>query len=259
MIWNSVVSSIKSIIGVISGWINANVITPITSFFRGLWNSIVSIFNGVASFFTGVFRSAYNGVVNVFSGIKGFFSGLWDSITSLFKNAGTSIADAVSGAFKNSVNAVLGFAESILNGFVNKINGAVGAINKIPGVSIDKLPTFSIPRLATGGIVEDSTIANVGEAGAEAVVPLENNLGWLDKMANMIVGAMSNNAVYKPEQANDNFSTTNRTNTILVEKGAVTITVEGGSDAEGTADKVRKKIEEFFEDLRDDNKPVFEY
>lgn len=258
MIWNSVVSSIKSIIGVISGWINANVITPITSFFRGLWNSIVSIFNGVASFFTGVFRSAYNGVVNVFSGIKGFFSGLWNSITSLFKNAGTSIADAVSGAFKNSVNAVLGFAESILNGFVNKINGAVGAINKIPGVSIDKLPTFTIPRLATGGIVEDSTIANVGEAGAEAVVPLENNLGWLDKMANMIVGAMYKQSTYTPE-ASTSSTTTNNAKTIVVEKGAVTITVTSGSDAEGTADKVKKKIEEFFEDLRDDNKPVFEY
>lgn len=257
-IWNSIVSSIMSIMGTISGWINANVITPLVSFFTGLWEKIKGIFSAVSSFFTSVFRSAYQGIVNIFNGLTSFFSGLWAKIKSLFTSAGQSIADAVSGAFRNSVNAVLGFAESILNGFVSKINGAIGAINKIPGVSISALPTFSIPRLATGGVVDDSTIANIGEAGAEAVVPLENNLGWLDRMANMIVGAMYKQSTYTPEATTSN-TTTNDTKTIVVEKGAVTITVEGGSDANGTADKVKQKIEEFFEELRDDNKPVFEY
>lgn len=257
-IWNSIVSSIMSIIGTISGWINANVITPITSFFGKLWSDIKSIFNSVATFFKGVFQKAYDGVIDIFSKITGFFSGLWDDITGLFTSAGTSIADAVSGAFKNSVNAVLGFAESILNGFVSKINGAIGAINKIPGVEISKLPTFSIPRLATGGIVEESTIANVGEAGTEAVVPLENNLGWLDKMANMIVGAMYKQSTYTPETVSNN-PQNSEYKSIVVEKGAITISIDGSKDAEVTSELVKQKIEQFFEDLRDNNKPVFDY
>lgn len=234
------------------------IVQSVVGFFVGLWNKIVEIFSAVGSFFTNAFLSAYNGIVNIFSKIIGFFSGLWNSVTSLFTTAGQAIGDAVSGAFRNSVNAVLGFAERILNGFTSKINGAIDIINKIPSVSISKLPTFSIPRLATGGIVDSSTVANIGEAGAEAVVPLENNLGWLDKMANMIVGAMYQQSAYTPETT-ETSNTTNNERTIIVESGAITITVEGGGDSDSTADKVKQKIEEFFEDLRNDNKPVFDY
>lgn len=38
---------------------------------------------------------------------------------------------------------------------------------------------ISIPRLANGGITTGSTLANIGEAGREAVLPLENNTGWM--------------------------------------------------------------------------------
>ena len=56
---------------------------------------------------------------------------------------------------------------------------------------------FKIPALATGGIVTHSTIANIGEAGAEAVLPLERNTQWMDNLANKIASRMgnSNNAV----------------------------------------------------------------
>ena len=40
--------------------------------------------------------------------------------------------------------------------------------------------------MAKGGIVNGSTLANIGEAGREAVLPLENNLGYLDKFAEKI-------------------------------------------------------------------------
>ena len=44
----------------------------------------------------------------------------------------------------------------------------------------------SLPRLATGGIVTSSTLANIGEAGREAVLPLENNTEWMDALADRI-------------------------------------------------------------------------
>jgi hypothetical protein len=46
--------------------------------------------------------------------------------------------------------------------------------------------TIYIPRLAKGGIATSSTLANIGEAGAEAVLPLENNTGWMDILADKI-------------------------------------------------------------------------
>ena len=40
--------------------------------------------------------------------------------------------------------------------------------------------------LAKGGIVDSPTIAMVGEAGREAVMPLENNTGWITDLANKV-------------------------------------------------------------------------
>ena len=48
--------------------------------------------------------------------------------------------------------------------------------------------------MAKGGIVDSATLAVVGEQGKEAVVPLENNLGWLDKLAERIAAKQSGNS-----------------------------------------------------------------
>ena len=53
------------------------------------------------------------------------------------------------------------------------------------GVNIPK-----IPYLAKGGIIDSPTLAMVGEAGKEAVVPLENNTEWTDKMGSMVANAV---------------------------------------------------------------------
>ena len=41
----------------------------------------------------------------------------------------------------------------------------------------------NIPYLAKGGIIDEPTLAMVGEAGKEAVVPLENNTEWMKTVA----------------------------------------------------------------------------
>lgn len=74
------------------------------------------------------------------------------------------------------------------NGLVTAINKAIGTINKIPGVNISKLP-----KLATGGITNGPTPAVIGEAGREAVLPLERNTGWMDTLADKIAARGGNN------------------------------------------------------------------
>ena len=73
---------------------------------------------------------------------------------------------------------------------------SIGVINAIPGVSISQLGMISIPKLARGGIVNQPTQAIIGEAGREAVLPLENNTEWMDILADKIssrLGTSSNN------------------------------------------------------------------
>lgn len=118
--------------------------------------------------------------------IKKWFTNLWDAIKKVFSDVGKVVADAVSGAVKKAVNAVLSTAVKVINGFISAINFAIGIINAIPGVNISKLSKLSVPALAKGGIVDSATLALVGERGKEAVLPLENNTGWMDSLADKL-------------------------------------------------------------------------
>ena len=115
--------------------------------------------------------------------IKKFFSDIFTSIKNTFSNIGQAVATAITNTVKTAINSVLNKAVSIINGFISAINFAIGVINAIPGVSISKLNKLSVPALAKGGIVDSATLAVIGERGKEAVLPLENNTGWIDELA----------------------------------------------------------------------------
>lgn len=59
------------------------------------------------------------------------------------------------------------------------------------GVNISKINELKIPRLAKGGIVNQPTQAIIGEAGKEAVVPLENNTEWMDAWADKVANKLA--------------------------------------------------------------------
>ena len=163
----------------------------IGTWFGERWNDVTNALANVATWFGSVFSSAYNAVVNAFSNIGGFFSGVWSTVKNIFVGAGQAVGSAVGGAFRSAVNAVLGTIENVVNGFVGMINGVIGMINKIPGVSLGSIGYVSLPRLARGGIVDSPTVAMIGEAGKEVVMPLENT-GFLQTMGRIVGGAVVN-------------------------------------------------------------------
>jgi hypothetical protein len=89
------------------------------------------------------------------------------------------------------VNTVIGFFAGMVNAAIGAVNAIISAYNSIPLLpDLPKAPTvpvpqlgktsntpapgrMSIPRLAEGGIVSSPTLALIGEAGPEAVVPLD--------------------------------------------------------------------------------------
>lgn len=166
--------------------------SAVGSFFANVWNTIKNAFSAVGTFFKNTFTNAWNGVKNVFNNVKSFFSGIWDSIKGVFSDIGTKISDAISKSVKTAINNVLGGAAKIINGFIDAINFAIDVLNAVPGVSITKLNKLEVPKLATGGIVDKATLAVVGERGKEAVLPLENNTEWMDKLADRL--AQRNNS-----------------------------------------------------------------
>lgn len=168
-----------------------NIFSKLGSWFGDRWNDVTSVLANVSSWFGNMFTSAYNAVKNAFSSIGGFFSGVWSTVQSIFVNAGQKVGSAVGGAFRSAVNGVLGTIENVVNGFIGMINGVIGMINKIPGVSLGGIGYVSLPRLARGGIVDSPTIAMIGEAGKEAVVPLENT-GFIQTLGRVVSSAVVN-------------------------------------------------------------------
>lgn len=103
---------------------------------------------------------------------------------------------------QRAMQGFLDGAKAVLNGYISiwekAINFIIGKINKlswdipdwVPGIGGERfgfdISPISIPRLAKGGIAYQPTQAIIGEAGREAVLPLENNTEWMDELADRI-------------------------------------------------------------------------
>lgn len=161
---------IKEVLGKVGQWIYDHIIKPVADFFSGLWQGIK---DGVGS--------AVQWVKDKFKTIVDFFGNLISKIVGLFKKIGTKVGDAISGAFKAVINGVLKAIENILNFPIKSINKLINVINQVPGINLGKLPTFKLPRLAKGGIINQpgrgipvgSAIG--GERGQEGVIPLTDS------------------------------------------------------------------------------------
>lgn len=103
---------------------------------------------------------------------------------------------------KDFVNSVIQMFENMVNRVINGINSLISGFNSIgfdlPDFlgggswhpSIPTIPTVNLPRLANGGVTTGMTLAEIGEAGKEAVLPLENNTGWMDDLASKLASKM---------------------------------------------------------------------
>jgi copper chaperone CopZ len=118
--------------------------------------------------------------------LKKWFSNMWTDIKKTFSNVTNAIADGMDKAITSAMNWVMKKAIGIINGFISAINAAIGVINLIPGVSINKIAKLEVPKMAKGGVVNSATLAMFGEAGKEAVIPLENNTEWMNILADRI-------------------------------------------------------------------------
>ena len=162
---------------------------------RQLSGGINTLTSGARSFGTG-FRTAFGAarrevteLGGAFARISGGISESWGSmlggLSSGWDNAWTGIGRSFSG---------------VVNRIIDGLNTMIGGINRISidiprwlgggslGFSVPSIP--NVPRLARGGIVQAPTLAMVGERGREAVLPLENNTGWMVELASMMADAV---------------------------------------------------------------------
>ena len=196
-IWNGISLAFSTVVEFFTNIFTAawNGITAVwntvVGFFSGIWNGITSIFSAVGGWFSNVFGAAYNAVRNIWCGIGSFFQGVWQTICNIFSNIGVTVGNAIHDAAIASVNGILWMVENALNTPIRLLNGAIDIINYIPGVNIPHIAELQLPRLATGGVLDNGARAVLaGEDGAEAIVPLEKNTEWIGKVASQFNNTM---------------------------------------------------------------------
>lgn len=120
------------------------------------------------------------------------FNSFTEGVREGFVNAFTAVKDFISETFTNIRETIEDTIKRAVNFVIKGLNRVIGAWNglsfTIPQVTVPFVGTFGgqtigvpplppIPEFADGGIVNKATLAIIGEAGPEAVVPLSRSGG----------------------------------------------------------------------------------
>lgn len=131
-------------------------------------------------------------------GVKGYYTAGYSFINKLTGGKLSEIA--------NKFKEKMGSAREAVKGAIDKIKGFFNFKWSLPKLKMPKIsitgkfslsppsvPKFSISWNKLGGVFDSPTLfgyagglQGIGEDGAEAVVPLEKNLGWLNRLADML-------------------------------------------------------------------------
>lgn len=201
--WKTIVSvfsiawdSIKRVWGVVANWFNQTIVQPISNFFGNLWKNIGNAATNAWNTLKNGARAAWDGIKSIFTAIpnwfKDKFKSAWEAVKNVFSAGGrifTGIKEGIVNAFKTVVNAIIGGINKVVAIPFNAINKVLNTLRNISILGVSPfgwISTFSVPQiplLARGGIVNDPTLAMIGERGQEAIIPLENNTEWMRKIA----------------------------------------------------------------------------
>lgn len=189
-IWSKVSEVVTAIIGFVS-----NLFKTVSDIINNIWSKIQDTMNRVGDKVKGVIDNINKYFNNIKSTVSDVFNGIWSKVQGVMDNVGNKISNVlrgiqnswsglkgfvggVFGGIGSAVSSLVGSVKGMVNGVIGGINGAIGIINKIPGVHIGR-----IPRLERGGVLKRGQIGLLEGNGAEAVVPLEKNKAWIRAVA----------------------------------------------------------------------------
>lgn len=164
---------------------------PIRQFWIGLWTGLVDFvgysLSTVGAVISRVSSTWFAGISTVWQTIgQGFttyvvnpISSAWTGLMQLLPRVMQSVASGVQSVWtglvntvKSIVNGLVGYVVSRINGVGSLINRLIDAYNALPNFGdIPRVPTLAVPAFAQGGVVTRPTLAMVGEAGREYIVP----------------------------------------------------------------------------------------
>ena len=196
---STVLDAIKS--GISSAWEGiksaiSSALDAIKSVVSSIWESIKSkissVLDGIKAVVSTAWEAVKNKISHVLDGVKSVASNAWENIKSTASSAFESVkstASSVWNGIKSAITRPIESAKNTVLGIVDKIKSAFSGMHisipkpKLPHIKVGSkavfggkvsIPTFSIDWYAKGGFFNGASIIGVGEAGREAVLPLEN-------------------------------------------------------------------------------------
>ena len=143
--------------------------------------------------FGDILNAFLSNVSNIFNAVRRVFRGIIDFIAGVFTGDWSRAWSGVVNIFGGIFDGIKSLAKAPLNGVIGLVNAAIGGLNKIslpnwvPGIGGKGINIPKIPMLARGGVLDQPTLNIAGEAGKEAVIPLENNTQGLDLLAEKLM------------------------------------------------------------------------
>ena len=186
--------------------------------FQQAWDAIVNIFSNLGSWFGDRWADVTNALAEVGSWLGDKFQQGWNAISNTFSNLGSWFGDRwkdiqsalkeIPNWFKNLFNDAMENAKSIVKSGIDKLRSFFNFDWSLPRIKLPhfnisgsfslnppRIPSFSVAWYARGGVFNSPSIIGVGEAGQEAVMPLERNTGWISTLAQKVAERMPvNNA-----------------------------------------------------------------
>ena len=176
------------------------IIATVIEFLDTIGGDIMYALGNIIGYITVAISGLIGAILGFGTRLKEGLSEVWDWVKDLFSNIFdwvgdwvSKLWDKVSGFFESLKDKILGVDETVSSAESHSSSGGGGYYRNGNGfISSYSDEGIEVPLLANGGIVHRATLATIGEAGTEAVVPLQNNTEWMDTMAKSLVSAMDN-------------------------------------------------------------------
>lgn len=170
------------------------------SWFGDRWKDIKDGVKEADTWFGEKFESAKKKTQNPFQKIGSWFSDRWKDMRDALKE--------IPNWFKNMFNDAMDNAKNIVKSGIDKLKSFFNFDWSLPKIKLPhfnisgsfslmppRIPSFSVDWYARGGVFNSPSIIGVGEAGQEAVMPLERNTGWISILAQKLAERMPANNV----------------------------------------------------------------
>jgi hypothetical protein len=136
-----------------------------------VWSGLTKVKNGLHDIMKGNFSQ---GLHNIGAGMKSIYNAL----------GGKTLTSLIKGGIISAVNMINDVIDSI-DVLISRMQDWSVA-GKHPFGGLKMIPSIRVPKFAQGGVVNKATLGIFGEAGKEAIMPLERNTGWINELASKI-------------------------------------------------------------------------